>query len=166
LTPPRDAGGRFGKGNPGRRRGSRNRLTNRLALGLLDDFSSNEAENLERLRRWYFPQYVQLMARFLPRETHEARPDFGDYSAEERARVAAAVRETLELVERGEAGLDALMGVLEADPATAQAASQASPEPPAEPPNDISNTVNYGESTVAQDPLHGGSVKGWPLRRN
>jgi len=89
LTPPRDAGGRFGKGNPGRRRGSRNRLTNRLALGLLDDFSSNEAENLARLRRFYFPQYVQLMARFLPRETREARPDFGDYSAEKRAKVGA-----------------------------------------------------------------------------
>ena len=127
LTPPRDAGGRFGKGNPGRRRGSRNRLTNRLALGLLDDFSSNEAENLARLRRFYFPQYVQLMARFLPRETREARPDFGDYSAEERAKVAAAMRATLELVERGDAGLDTLMGVLESDPAIA------SGEPTAEP---------------------------------
>jgi hypothetical protein len=138
LPTPRDAAGRFGKGNPGRRRGSRNRLTNRLVQGLLDDFSSNEAENLERLRRWYFPRYVQLMARFLPRETREARPDFGDYSAEERARVAAAVRATLERVERGEAGLDALMGVLESDPATE-----------AEPGKDISNiAVDYGESAV------------------
>jgi len=76
-------------------------------------------------------------------ETREARPDFGDYSAEERARVAAAVRATLELVERGEAGLDALMGVLESDPAP-------NPQAPDEAPKDISNTVNYGESTVVR----------------
>jgi hypothetical protein len=152
LPTPRDAGGRFGKGNPGRRPGSRNRLTNRLVQGLLDDFSSNEAANLERLRRWYFPQYVQLMARFLPRETREPRPDFGDYSAEERARVAAAVRAMLERVERGEAGLDALIGVLESDPATAEAELAALPRAEAEAARE--NTVDYGESTVARPTPH------------
>jgi hypothetical protein len=142
----RDAGGRFGKGNAGRRRGSRNRMTNRLANALLDDFGAYEAETIERLRRWYFPQYVQLMGRFLPRETREARPDFGDYSAEERAKVAAAARATLERVERGEAGLDALLAVLEGDPEAIDAAAENGPGPAAK---DISSTVNYGESTVA-----------------
>jgi hypothetical protein len=145
LAPGRDAGGRFGKGNPGRRRGSRNRMTNHLANALLDDFGVHEAETIERLRRWYFPQYVQLMGRFLPREARETRPDFGDYSAEERAKVAAAARATLDEIERGKAGLDALLAVLEGDPAEIDAACENGSGPVAE---DISNTVNYGESTV------------------
>ena len=135
---PRDEAGRFKAGNPGRPKGSRNRMTNRLAMALLDDFSANEADNIERLRRWHFQQYVQLMGRFLPRVTNEARSDFSDYSAEETAMTAAAVREALERVERGEAGLDAVMAALERGPA-AEAEAEAAPDP-----------VDYGESAAAR----------------
>ena len=143
--PLHDANGRFARGNPGRRKGSRNRMTNQLALGLLDDFALNEAANIEKMRRWYFPQYVQLMARFIPREAVRPGPDFAEYAPEETARVLAAARMALEAAERGEGGLDALLEVLEQDPATL--------EPPAEAvAEDISNDVNYVESTSPPAP--------------
>ena len=162
--PLHDANGRFARGNPGRRKGSRNRMTNQLALGLLDDFALNEAANIEKMRRWYFPQYVQLMARFIPREAVRPGPDFAEYAPEETARVLAAARMALEAAERGEAGLDALLTVLEQDPATL--------EPPAEAEGvgeDISNDVNYVESTsppAPPAPIDDSTLKGWPLRRN
>jgi hypothetical protein len=120
--PARDPGGRFLKGNPGRRKGSRNRMTHRLAMALLADFNCYEEENIERLRRWFFPDYVRLMSRFIPREMAQARPDFEGYTAEETARVAAAARAALGRIERGEAGLEALKAALEADPAGLPAA--------------------------------------------
>jgi hypothetical protein len=155
---PRDASGRFGPGNPGRPRGSRNRMTNQLALALLDDFSWNEEENLKRLRRWFFPQYVQLMSRFLPRETRPARPDFADYTPEETARVTAAARAALARIERGEAGLDALMAVLERDPASLETGPETAP---AEETQDISKPVEYGESTAARPPGSATADGGW-----
>jgi hypothetical protein len=158
AAPARDACGRFVAGNAGRKPGSRNRASNRLAMALLDDFNANEAANIERLRRWFFPQYVQLMGRFLPREAGGARPDFEGYSAEETVRVTAAARAALERIERGEAGLDALLAALERDPATeAAAAGETAPA-----------TVNYGDSTVDTAPAAAepSVASGWPLRRN
>ena len=134
AAPIRDPDGRFAAGNPGRRRGSRNRMTHRLAMALLEDFSGYEAETLSRLREWFFPLYVQLMARFVPRQTAAARPDFADYSPAERQAVLAAARQALARIERGEAGLDGLLTVLEQDPSGAAKMGAA--------------TVDYGESTV------------------
>jgi hypothetical protein len=131
-----DANGKFARGNPGRPRGSRNRLTNQLALALLDDFSLFEADNIERLRRHYFEDYVRLMARFLPRVVEAPRIDFSGYGPAETAAVATEVRLALEAVERGEAGLDAVLAALEREPAMA-----------APPLQDISNDVKYVEST-------------------
>jgi hypothetical protein len=113
----RGADGRFGLGNPGRPRGSRNRRTHQLTMALLEDFHSNEEENLQRMRQWFFSDYLRLIGRFLPAHVPQARPDFADYGAEETALVVAAARTVLARIERGEAGLDELLGVLEADPA-------------------------------------------------
>jgi hypothetical protein len=158
--PLHDANGRFARGNPGRRKGSRNRMTNQLALGLLDDMTLNEADNIEKMRRWYFPQYVQLMARFIPREAHRPRPDFADYAPQETAQVLAAARRALGAAERGEAGLDALLTVLEQDPATLEPPPEAARE-------DMPNDVNYVESTSPPAPLADDStLKCGPLRRN
>ncbi len=160
ARPLHDANGRFAHGNPGRRKGSRNRMTNQLALGLLDDMALNEEANIERLRRWFFPQYVQLMARFIPREAARPRPDFADYAPQETARVLAAARRALEAAERGEAGLDALLAVLEQDPA------MLGPEGMRK---DISNDVKYVESTSPPAPpalADDSTLKCGPLRRN
>jgi len=113
----RGADGRFGVGNPGRPRGSRNRRTHQLAMALLEDFHVNEEENLQRMRQWFFSDYLRLIGRFLPAHVPQARPDFTDYDAEETATVTAAARAVMARIERGEAGLDELMAVLEADPA-------------------------------------------------
>jgi hypothetical protein len=92
-------------------------MTNRLAEALLDDFSTFEADNIERLRRYYFEDYVRLMARFLPRVVEPPRIDFSGYGPAETTVVAAEVRLALEAVERGEAGLDAVLAALEREPA-------------------------------------------------
>jgi hypothetical protein len=42
--PARHANGRFGPGNPGRPRGSRNRTSRRMALALLEQFEAQGAE--------------------------------------------------------------------------------------------------------------------------
>jgi hypothetical protein len=122
----RTARGRFAAGNPGRPKGSRNRMTNRLTLSLLEDFQGHEEENLARLRRWFFPEYVRLMSRFVPREVAAARPDFASYSAAETAAVAAAALEALKRVVCDEGSLDEVMAALERDPALgADAAEEA-----------------------------------------
>lgn len=95
-APLHDANGRFAPGNPGRPKGSRNPMTNRLAMGLLDDMLVNEEGNIAKMRRSYFPQYVQLMSRFIPREIHRPRPDFADYAPAETQRLRAAARAALE----------------------------------------------------------------------
>jgi hypothetical protein len=64
---PRDAMGRFARGNPGRPVGTRNLVSARVARAILADFEANQDELLPRLRRWFLPQYVALVARLLPR---------------------------------------------------------------------------------------------------
>ena len=74
----------------------------------------------------------------------------------------AAARAALEAAERGEAGLDALLAVLEQDPATLET-------PPEGAGEDISNDVNYVKSTsppAPPAPIDDSTLKGWPLRRN
>jgi hypothetical protein len=85
-------------------------------MALLEDFNGHEDENMVRLRRWFFPEYVRLMARFVPRETGPARPDFASYTPTETAQVAAAALAALKRVVNGEAGLDEVMAALERDP--------------------------------------------------
>jgi hypothetical protein len=96
-------------------------MTNRLQMALLEDFNGHEDENLARLRRWFFPEYVRLMARFVPREAGPARPDFASYSAAETAAVAAAALDALKRVVSGDGGLDEVMAALERDPELAAA---------------------------------------------
>ena len=68
-APPvaRDAHGRFAAGNPGRPFGTRNRVSKRVARAILRDFETNQDDLLPRLRRWFLPQYVQIVSRLLPR---------------------------------------------------------------------------------------------------
>ena len=67
LVVPRDVHGRFAAGNPGRAFGSRNRVSKRVARAILADFEAHQDEVLAKLRRWFAPQYVSLVARLLPR---------------------------------------------------------------------------------------------------
>ena len=68
APPTRDARGRFAAGNPGRPFGTRNRVSARVARAILADFEAHQVELLVRMRRWFLPQYAQMVSRLLPRD--------------------------------------------------------------------------------------------------
>ena len=109
---PRDANGRFVAGNPGRKLGSRNRVSQRAALAILADFEANQDELLPRSRQWFLPQYLQLIARLLPRQSEEGGLDLDQVGPEEARAVVAAVRAAADRIEAGLAGVEALEAAL------------------------------------------------------
>lgn len=85
---PRDANGRFLPGAPGRQPGQRNLLSGRVARAILRDFQAYEDELLPRMRRWFLPQYMQLIAKLLPKNGAEGL-DASDIAALREALAAA-----------------------------------------------------------------------------
>jgi len=61
----RDWHGRFATGGTGRPAGARNKVSRRVAQAILADFEANQHEVLPRLRQWFLPQYVSLIARLV-----------------------------------------------------------------------------------------------------
>ena len=121
LKPPtrrshtRFPNGRFGPGNPGRPKGSRNRVSSRLTLAILEHFDARHDEILDRLQAAWLPAYVRLMSSLLPRSADYALPDFSDFSDLEKARRVNEVRDTLDRVQYGEGTLLDLEAVLLGD---------------------------------------------------
>jgi hypothetical protein len=112
-TYPRSANGRFAPGHPGRRFGSRNRLSGRIARAILKDFETSQDDMLAKLKRWYVPQYVALLARLLPKAGEEAGgPVLDQLDDGARAGVVAAIRAMLDRIDAGEANLTELEAVL------------------------------------------------------
>jgi hypothetical protein len=113
--PARYANGRFGPGHTGRPLGSRNRMSKRVALGLLNHYAEHEAEILDRLNRFYFNDYLRLIGRLLPRPPADDTPDLESMPAEQVELVLGAVRAALGRIEAGEGSLAdieaALLGV-------------------------------------------------------
>jgi hypothetical protein len=106
---PRDAGGRFVAGNPGRRLGARSRVSKRAALTILRHFETNQDKVLERSLRWFLPQYLALISRLLPRQTEEAGGlELESLSREEALALVAAVRAAADRFEAGEGSIEAL----------------------------------------------------------
>jgi hypothetical protein len=103
--PARHADGRFGPGNTGRPLGSRNRVSKRIALSLLNHYAEHEAEILDRLSRQHFIEYMRLIGRMLPRPPADGQPDLESMPPEDEARVVDAVRAAVERVETGEGTL-------------------------------------------------------------
>ena len=102
LVVPRDVHGRFAAGNPGRTFGSRNRVSKRVARAILADFEAHQEEVLAKLRRWFAPQYVSLVARLLPRVNESgAGVELDALDAAETETIAAALRAALERLEAG-----------------------------------------------------------------
>ena len=101
----RGADGRFGPGNPGRPLGSRNRMSRRIALGLMHHYAAHESEILERLTRFYFADFVRLIGRMLPRGPAEDAVDLESLPPQEVAHITRAVRHALNRVEVGEGTL-------------------------------------------------------------
>jgi hypothetical protein len=110
--PGRDAHGRFAAGNPGRPFGSRNRVSKRVARTILRDFEANQESVLPRLRRWFLPQYVQLISRLLPRQMEEGGAELESLSEVELAGLLVATRVALDRIEAGEGSIAELESAL------------------------------------------------------
>ncbi|HEY3800536.1 MAG TPA: hypothetical protein VGL58_19460 [Caulobacteraceae bacterium] len=122
--PVRDDQGRFVRGNPGRPFGSRNRVSKRVARAILRDFETNQAELLPRLRRWFLPQYVSLVARLMPRlaEAGGAEVDgAADIDDLEAAALVGGVRAALARIDAGAGSLADLEAALLGEHLTADA---------------------------------------------
>jgi hypothetical protein len=104
----RDRNGRFAAGNPGRPFGSRNRMSNRLARAILRDCEGELDVLLPRMRRFFLPQYIGLVARLLPKVNEMGGVDLDGSDEVELASVLSDVRAALDKVERGEASLEDL----------------------------------------------------------
>jgi hypothetical protein len=110
--PVRDAHGRFVAGNPGRPFGARGRASQAAARMILGDFAAAGPELLPRMRRWFVPQYVALVARLLPRgqDAGGGAPEALD--AGETARLIADTRAALDRIEAGDGTLADLEAAL------------------------------------------------------
>ena len=111
---PRDANGRFLPGNPGRAFGSRNRISKRIARSILLNFEADQEAMLAKLKRWYVPQYVALLARLLPRVSEGAESPELDTAEDgvETAQMVGRARALLDRIEAGEATLAELEAAL------------------------------------------------------
>jgi hypothetical protein len=110
----RSPNGRFAPGNPGRRIGSRNRISRRVVLAVLNDFETHQHDILSRLRiTRYLPAYVRLLTALLPRNLEIEEPDLQECSDAEIAQLIEETRAALDLVESGKASrldLETLLG--------------------------------------------------------
>ncbi len=73
----RDDKGRFTDGNPGRPKGSRNRLSEAFLRVLADDFEQNGMEAIERLRADNPGTYANVIAKLMPKLMELSGPDGG-----------------------------------------------------------------------------------------
>ena len=112
IAPWREASGRFGSGNPGRPFGSRNRLSKRVARAILRDFESHQDELLERLRRWFVPQYVQLVSRLLPKQMEVGGVELDSLDEADVLRLIGDARAALDAIEAGGGSLADLEAAL------------------------------------------------------
>lgn len=130
--PARYPNGQLGPGNPGKPRGARNRVQHRVAMRILTHFDAKGDDFLDKLSRWFAPDYLRLVGRLLPRG-EGLGPELEALDRAETAAIVAAVRATLANIEAGEASLADLEAAL------------------AGPPAEAAQTVRYGENTVAGD---------------
>ena len=107
----RDAHGRFLPGGPGRPVGERNRMSAQAGRWLLTDFGDHRDELLPRMRRWFLPQYLQLIGRMLPREVDIAEdaagagePALSDLGPAELAALVSAAKAALAQLAAGGEG--------------------------------------------------------------
>ncbi len=73
-TPVARINGKFGPGNPGRPKGSRNKLAENFIQALYNDFDSHGVEAIQRVRADDPSTYVRVIAGLLPKELEIKRP--------------------------------------------------------------------------------------------
>ncbi len=106
--PARNARGRFVTGGPGRVSGSRNRMSKAAARRVLRDFEASFDDVAPRMRRWFLPQYMALIARLAPRVDEIGGVDLDATDEVELATIIADVRAALDRIEAGKATFEDL----------------------------------------------------------
>ena len=119
--PTHSPNGKFAPGNPGRPRGSRNRMSKGIAISLLAHYHAHEEEFLERLSKFFFPEYMRLLGCMLPRDDPAAAPELESLDPADQARVLAAVRDACDRIETGDSSLADLEAALFSASANGQA---------------------------------------------
>lgn len=97
----RQSNGRFGAGNPGRPRGARNRVAQRVAMAVLEDFEAHQHEIIPDLRTQRTPLYLRLVSSLLPKAADVGLTDYADLSDEALADRIEEVRLALDCIEQG-----------------------------------------------------------------
>lgn len=82
----------FQPGNPGRPKGSRNKLGEAFIEAMHDDFLTHGKEVIETVRAEKPDQYLKVIASILPKELHVKDASLDDMSDNELIELLAAVR--------------------------------------------------------------------------
>ena len=90
-------------------------MSKRVARAILADFEANQDDILPKLRRWYAPQYVSLVARLLPRVNEGGSgAELDELDAAQTQGIVEALRAALDRIEAGCGSMaeleDALLG--------------------------------------------------------
>jgi hypothetical protein len=88
-------GNRFAPGNPGRPKGSRNKLGENFIQALHDNFQENGPATIETVRVERPHEYLKVIASLLPKQVEIKETAFDDISDDELAALIAAARSAL-----------------------------------------------------------------------
>ncbi len=115
MTDARKNGGSTGKpippvehqfkaGNPGRPKGSRNKLGEAFIAAMHDDFVQHGPEVIEAVRTEKPDQYLKVIASILPKQLEIKDSAFDGIGDEQLAAIVAAATAALGIAEDGESG--------------------------------------------------------------
>lgn len=104
TTRPMPEGRRFQPGNPGRPKGSRNKLGEAFVQALHDDFQQHGVKTIETVRTERPHEYLKVVASLLPKQVEIKEDAFGDLTDDQLAAIIAAVGATLGVSSEGESG--------------------------------------------------------------
>ena len=91
----------FQPGNPGRPKGSRNKLGEAFIAALHDDFQEHGVEAIEIVRATEPAQYLKVIAAIVPKELNIKHDAFDGVTDEQIAALVAAARSALGIAESG-----------------------------------------------------------------
>lgn len=94
----------FKPGNPGRPKGSRNKLGEAFIEAMYADFTANGPAVIEKVRTEKPDQYLKVIASILPKQLEIKEGAFDGLGDDELAALVAAARSALGAVEGGRSG--------------------------------------------------------------
>jgi hypothetical protein len=96
----------FQPGNPGRPKGSRNKLSEAFVAAVYDDFQEHGVKAIEEMRLADPGAYVRVIASLMPKQVEIKEDAFGDLSDEQLAAIVTAARASLEIPGAGGSGVE------------------------------------------------------------